>query len=210
MKFVIIHGSFGSPRENWFPYLKKKLEEINQTVIVPEFPVDNWDELTNNGSIQLENNQSLKSWLEVFQKTVKIDSDEKYCFVGHSIGPLFILHLIEKLNISIDSAIFVCPFLEKLHRSWQIDAVNSTFYKTDFEFGRLKKQIPTSYVIYSDNDPYVDLKYSTDFADCLSCSKILVTGGGHLNGKAGFREFPLIYDLCMTRLKPQQTKNKLD
>lgn len=49
MKFVIFHGSFGNPEENWFPQLKKDLENLNQEVLVPAFPVDNWNTLTKAG-----------------------------------------------------------------------------------------------------------------------------------------------------------------
>jgi len=34
----IIHGTGGYPEENWFPWLKKKLEEFNYKVFVPQFP----------------------------------------------------------------------------------------------------------------------------------------------------------------------------
>ena len=35
---VIIHGSYGSPDENWFPWLKKELQKIGYKVFVPAFP----------------------------------------------------------------------------------------------------------------------------------------------------------------------------
>ncbi|MBI2622163.1 hypothetical protein HYW66_00820, partial [Candidatus Microgenomates bacterium] len=46
MKFIIFHGAFGSPEGNWFPELKEKLVVLGQEVIVPEFPVENWEEVS--------------------------------------------------------------------------------------------------------------------------------------------------------------------
>jgi hypothetical protein len=42
MKVLILHGSFGSPSENWFPWLKLKLEELGHRVLTPQMPVDDY------------------------------------------------------------------------------------------------------------------------------------------------------------------------
>ncbi|HLD57803.1 MAG TPA: alpha/beta fold hydrolase [archaeon] len=199
MKFVMFHGSFGSPEGNWFPELKEKLLHFGQEVIVPDFPVESWEELTNNPEKSLK--QSLDSWLAAFDKIYKtFKKDDKLCFVGHSLGCLFILHAVSKYNIKLDSVIFVSPFLEKLNKQWQIDLVNKTFYKKDFDFEKLKALIPVSYVLYSDNDPYVDKKYPLDFAKSINSSPIFVKKAGHMNLEVNLNEFPLVYELCKTRL----------
>jgi hypothetical protein len=36
---VIIHGSFGSPFENWFQWLYKELTNKGIDTIVPQFPI---------------------------------------------------------------------------------------------------------------------------------------------------------------------------
>ena len=35
----IFHGSYGHPKENWFPWIKEKLEKLGHTVFIPRFPV---------------------------------------------------------------------------------------------------------------------------------------------------------------------------
>ena len=113
MTFVIFHGSFGSPDENWFPELKERLENIGQIVLIPKFPTPD--------------NQSLKSWLDIFADIKKkFKKNEQLCFIGHSLGCLFILHAVQKYNLFLDSAIFVNPFLEKLDKP-KFDQINSTF-----------------------------------------------------------------------------------
>ena len=201
IKFVIFHGSFATPDAHWFPELKEKLEALNQKVIVPKFPVDDWGEITKAGPKNTPKKQNLKKWLKTFKKISQgFNKKEKLCFIGHSLGCLFILHIIDKFNIKLDSAIFVSPFLSKLNRAWQIDLVNQTFYKTNFDFEKLKKLIPTSYVLYSDNDPYVDKNYPIDFAKKLNSLLIFVRKAGHMNSEFGFTKFPLVFELCKTRL----------
>jgi len=202
MQFVIIHGSFGNPRENWFPYLKKELEKRKQKVFAPEFPVDDWDEFSQTGKAQNLKKQSLTNWLNTFAKIVpQLPKNEPFCFVAHSLGPVFTLHAVQTFDLKLDVAIFVAPFLEKLHSLWQIDTANETFYKTDFDFADLRKRIPHSYAIYSENDPYVKPKYVENFANKMGSEKIQITDGGHFNTEAGFTTFPQVLELCTNWMK---------
>lgn len=202
MKFVLFHGSFGSPGSNWLPELKDKLESLGQEVISPAFPVDTWDHVTKLGPKTPSNTQNLTNWLNKFDTIFKtFKKGEKLCFIGHSLGPLFILHVVDRYNIKLDSAIFVCPFLDTLHRSWQIDHVNKSFYKTDFDFKKLRHLIPISYVLYSNNDPYVPMDHSQDFGKQLGSSIISLKRAGHMNDEVNLNDFPLIIDLCITRLE---------
>jgi predicted alpha/beta hydrolase family esterase len=202
MQFLIFHGSFGGPSENWFPELKEQLEALNQKVLSPQFPCEDYEMFTKNGPKQNPENQNLSNWLKYFEKNVlpKISKKEKVCFIGHSIGPVFILHVIEKFQIPLDCAIFVSPFLELKPPSWQYTLVNKSFIKTDFDFVNLKKFIPTSYVLYSDTDPYVSNNLSLDFAQKLGSSTIMVKKAGHLNAEFNLNEFPLVLELCKSRI----------
>lgn len=201
MKFVIFHGSLGYANSNWFPDLKAKLEYMDQTVICPQYPVDKVESINNSPAYKTK--QSLTSWFETFENDVlpSLKKNEKLVFIGHSLGNLFILHCIEKYRIKLDCAIFVSPCLDRLTSvPWYYDKVNSTFYKTDFSYETLRGYIPVSYVIYSDTDPYIEPHRALHFSTVLHSSHVMVKRAGHLNAEVNVNEFPLVYELCVTRL----------
>ena len=201
MQFVIFHGSLGSKDGNWFPDLSRKLTSMGQEVYCPQYPVDDYDAILNDPNEKTI--QVLDSWIKTFEKEVlpHLSSSKKICFIGHSLGNVFILHVLSKHKIKLDCAIFVSPCLDKLGLvPWQYDKVNTTFYKTDFDFTKLVQLVPTSYVLYSDTDPYIEPRRALHFAKVMESSLIMVKRAGHLNADVNLNEFPLVFDLCITRL----------
>ncbi len=199
MQFAIFHGSLGLKDGNWFPDLRKKLSDMGQEVFCPQYPVDDFSEINKKSKTK----QNLDSWMKTFEKEVlpHLSKKEKICFIGHSLGNLFILHVLDKHKIKLDCGIFVSPCLDKLGLiPWQYDLANTTFYKTDFDFNKLVKLVPTSYVLYSDNDPYIEPRRALHFAKVMESSSIFVRKAGHLNSEVNLNEFPLVFDLCITRL----------
>jgi len=89
MRIYIIHGAFGNPKENWFPWLKKELEELNETVIVPSFPTPA--------------GQNLENWLKVFKQ---YELTPTTVFVAHSLGAAFVLSLLEQAEVKIKACYF--------------------------------------------------------------------------------------------------------
>ncbi len=201
MKFVFFHGSFGGPDYIWWPYLKRELEKLNQSVIAPQYPVDFWKQAQNVTDINQLKQQTLEHWTTKYIQIKKdLNPSDKLCFVGHSLGPLFILHMLEKFPMQLDSAIFIAPFFSKLNKSKLIDHVNSTFYRTEFDFDKLHKLIPKSYVLYSDDDPYVNNEFSIDFAKKLNSDIIPIHNLSHMDSTIKLIKFPLLLELCKTRI----------
>ena len=84
MNFFLIHGAYGHSEENWFPWLKNKLEKLGHTVYVPKFPTPK--------------GQTLENWMKVFDEYIHL-VDENTVFIGHSLGPAFILSVVSLLEI---------------------------------------------------------------------------------------------------------------
>lgn len=172
-KAFIIHGTNGSSKENWFPWLKEELEKVNIETIAPDFPTGDM--------------QSLDGWLKTFQPyTGRIDSD--CIFVGHSLGPAFILSLLERIDTRIHAAFLVAPFVTMLGIE-QFDRLNKTFVQKKFDWERIRTNCADFIVYASDNDPYVSLERSRFVADHTGAKFKVVHGAGHFNAAAGYTKF---------------------
>ena len=198
-----MHGSYGSPEENWFRWLEAALIKDGHTVILEQFPVDDWSEVN---KIGLENihsytpKQTLEIWENYFVSHIlpKI-LNTPTIFIGHSIAPIFMLHMLKKYDFNLVKAVFVAPFFDIPDRPeiWQFYPPNKTFYSYDFDFERIKKHIGKSIIVYGDDDPYVPATEPPLFAQKLEAEIHVVTGGKHCGGN--FKEFPLIYSLATNK-----------
>ena len=53
MNVFLVHGSFGKPFENWFPWLEEELANRNISCVIPSFPTpehqnySDWEQLRN-------------------------------------------------------------------------------------------------------------------------------------------------------------------
>ncbi len=173
-KVFIIHGVEGYPEENWFPWLKRKLEKRGIKVIVPAFPTPE--------------GQTLKNWLEVMKKYEKeIDGS---IVVGHSIGAVFLLSVLERHFV--EAAYFVAGFL-KIPKSSRFYKGGRSFTEKKFDFGKIMENCGKFTLFHSDNDPYVSLERAEELKEKLGAELNLVKGAGHLNSKAGYDEFEELY-----------------
>ncbi len=128
---------------------------------------------------------------------------EKIVVVAHSLAPLFLLHALSAFELELDAAIFVSPFLnlERDENHWQIDTANKTFYAHHFDYAALKTKLPISFVLYSDQDPYVPVSQALEFAKAVNSSVKPVLGARHLSSEFNQNEFPLVLELCKSRIE---------
>lgn len=183
-KIFIIHGAYGSPAENWFPWLKSELEKLDCKIFVPEFPTPE--------------NQSLENWLKVFDDYNQY-LDENSIVVGHSLGPAFLLSIIQGLDKPIKAAFFVSGFVDLLG-SPDFDNINKSFTEKDFDWKMIKQNCPIFFVLHSDNDPYVPIEQAKKLAKNLDVDVTLVKNAGHFNGESGYVKFDLILEMIKPHL----------
>jgi len=183
----IIHGAYGHPGENWFPWLKSELEKIGIATYVPKFPTPE--------------KQTLDNWFRAFQYYESLIHSGTI-MVGHSLGPAFILNLLEKLDKPIKAAFLVSSFIGLLNNP-DFDSINKTFTDRDFDFDKIKKNCSRFYIYHSDNDPYVPIEKAKYLAGVLDAEFKVVPNAGHFNEAAGYKKFPLLFEDIKRLIYPE-------
>jgi len=167
----ILHGIYGDPDENWFPWLKKELENKGMEVFVPHLP-------THEPLLP-------EHWWEAFREYEDKIKDDSI-IIGHSLGVAFALKIIEKHPTQ-------AAYL--ISSAWgvtgnEFDPVMGAVANQDFDWGKIKENCKNFTIYHSDNDPYLKLERAETLAKHLETEVNLIEGAGHFNTKSGYTEFP--------------------
>jgi len=172
-RVVIVHGAYGHPRENWFPWLQEELEKLGHEVIVPQFPTPE--------------GQKLETWLQILDREVK-EYGSDLVMVGHSLGPALILRKLEEVQEPVRAAFLVSGFVGELGQP-DFDPLNADFFEKPFDWEKIRRNCQQFFVYNSDNDPYVPLEKGRELASKLGTSLNVVHDAGHINAAAGYTKF---------------------
>lgn len=173
--YFIMHGSFGSPFSNWFPYLRNEIEKRELAVYTPDFPI----------GVGYQNYNNWSKVLEIYVSAGLIN--ENTIIYAHSIAPVFVCHFLVEHNIKVRKLVFVCGFNNYFGINEEYDSVNGTMYFDDLE--NVKNYADEIICFYSKNDPYVKYEAEKDFADKIATKQVVIDDGGHLNSESGYTEF---------------------
>jgi predicted alpha/beta hydrolase family esterase len=179
MKIVIFHGWTANSRDNWFPWMKNKLEKKKLEVIVPDLPNTM--------------HPQQKEWLAAVLKLT--DYDENTIIVGHSLGTILTLRLLEKLEKKVKAIFLVASFDEPLDMHEL-----SNFFEKPFDYEKIKKSSGKSYIISGDKDPYIPIESPMRLAKSLKANLIIIKGGDHLSAGSGDCRFPELLDMILSEI----------
>jgi len=175
MNVIIVHGAYGHPEENWFGWLKRELNALNIECYVPQLPTPE--------------EQNLAMWLEVFAQTCSHLIHPGTVMIGHSLGAAFILRWLELHPSSLSSVVLVGGFLGVVGDE-KFDSINSSFFKTPFNFQQIKRRAQEFICYYGNNDPYVTREEFDFITHHLKAKKIIISNAGHFNTASGYSQFP--------------------
>lgn len=178
--YFILHGSLGNPYENWFPWLQEQLNKQGKEVIVPSFPINEY--------------QNYENWSNIMKQYWNMGLiQEDTIFIAHSLGPVFIAKFLIENQIKVKGIIAVSGFDKLL--GLELDEVNKTFLLEKQELEKISEYTKFVYCLYSDNDPYISMEELEDFAIRTKAEKCKITGAGHFNTSSGYTVFPQLLEI---------------
>ncbi len=183
-RVFVIHGWEGSPKEGWFPWLKKRLtaEGFNVSVLAmphPDRPV-------------------IDSWVPFLKRQVGIPDEETF-FVGHSIGCQTICRYLETLpkEARIGGAILVAGWVHLTPEATKEEGASEIvkpWLETPIHWENVLVHTKNFAAIFSDDDPFVPLADADIFKRRLGAKIIIGRGKGHFSGSDGITELPAVLD----------------
>lgn len=183
MSILILHGWENNSSGNWFPWLKNELEKFGEIVYCPDLPNSDFPKQD--------------EWLDKINETIAKEKIGQLIIVGHSMGAVAILRFLETLKQEekIKCAILVAGFTtNKNEKVGRIKAI-ADFFKTSFDWQKIKQGCEKFIIIASDNDPYIPIKESEKLYFLLnkpSTEFIVEHNAGHINKESGFVKYELV------------------
>ncbi|MBI1326320.1 MAG: GNAT family N-acetyltransferase [Alphaproteobacteria bacterium] len=187
MNITIIHGTRGSPNINWFPWAREVFTQAGHTVHIPAMPTPE--------------NQTAQNWLEVYNTLPPAD-----ILIGHSIGATFLLHVLQHAKSPVKKSIFVAPVMGDIDFP-EYDALNKSFWDFPFDWAHIKAMAGDITILHGDNDPYAPLTHPQKLRDLVEGDYSIIKDGEHLNGEAGFTEFPMLADIINLSIRPLKAED---
>lgn len=128
MKAIIVHRWDGTPKSDWYPWLKMQLTKRGWEVIVPAMPNTSKPEI--------------KAWVKRLQEVVGKPDVETF-FIGHSIGCQTIMRYLATLpkEAKVGGVIFVAGwFTLRGLESKEMEAIAKPWLKTPIDFAKVKEK----------------------------------------------------------------------
>lgn len=178
----ILHGSFGSPYDNWFGWLRERLSSGGVAAFAVPMPTPA--------------GQSYEAWAAILDgyRAAGVLNADSY-MVTHSSAGMFAVRYVATANLGLKGLTTVAGFDGFESGDADFDNINRTlFTRGPDDFAQAKRLVPTRHAFYADDDPYLPQEVLRAFAAALAGGVTVVPAGGHLSGESGYRQFDLLFD----------------
>ncbi|RJQ19040.1 serine hydrolase family protein [Candidatus Woesearchaeota archaeon] len=170
-RVFIIHCWGGTPKDNWYSWLKAQLEKEGFAVEVPAMPDTE--------------HPRRETWVPLLKKRIGKPDKDTY-LVGHSIGCSAILRYLEE-NGPVGGCLLVAGFFEVTwpHVPTKEDKALMDGWTGPLDEGAVRKNAGDLRCLFSDNDPWVPLSNVKKFEERLGAKAVVERKQGHYsNGMA--------------------------
>ena len=181
MKAIIIPGNGGgTPKDNWFPYIKKELEKVGIKVIAEQFP---------DPILARE-----KYWLPFIKK---LGADEKTILIGHSSGAVAALRFAEKNEILGSVLVGACYTDLGLE-----EEKKSGYYNRPWNWKKIKSNQLWIVLFASADDPFIPIREARHINKNLEPLYFEYKNEGHFgSSEKPKKEFPKIVKIIKSKIK---------
>jgi len=180
-KVIFIPGNGGgSPNDNWFPSIKKELENVGLNVISEEFP---------------DNDLARASfWIPFLLNELK--ADENTILIGHSSGAIAAMRLAEKQPIL--GSILVGAY----HTDLDMDKEKqSGYFDKEWNWKSIKDNQQWTVLFASQDDPWIPIEQPRYIHLQLDCEYHEYKCEGHFGGDYYKSTFPELSHAIIRKIK---------
>jgi leucyl-tRNA synthetase len=164
--YVLLHGYDGSPESIYFPWLKKQLEQRGLKVFAPALP---------NSENPTEQEQ-----VDLVLKNCKFD--ENTILLGHSLGSVVALKVLEKLQTKIAGLVLTGGFTDPNFKDHKRPFENSFGWKFNFE--KIKQNTGFVRILHDSTDTSISIEQANILASALGITlKIVKAQSPHFGSK---------------------------
>jgi len=168
-KAIILQGWYQKTSSNWYPWLKKTLEEKGYEAYLPDLPTMHTDL------------PDMAQQLQFIEENMPLDEDT--IIIGHSIGCLLAMRLAEKHK------------LEKLFliAGWDFNDLfenHKLFWPNAINHQKVIENTQKIYCISSDNDPYITAFTVEQMSKRLNGKFILIKNACHFTDEFNIKQIP--------------------
>ncbi len=180
-KVVFIPGNGGgSPKDNWFPDVKKTLEDNGVKVVTKEFP---------------DNDLARASvWLPFLLKELEVD--ENTVLVGHSTGAIAAMRLAEEHQIL--GSVLVAAYHTDLEMEKE---KQSGYFDKPWNWESIKNNQHWIALCASQDDRWVPITQARHVQQQLNCEYHEYKDQGHFGGDYLKETFPELSQIILRNLK---------
>jgi leucyl-tRNA synthetase/predicted esterase len=158
-RFILLHGREGSPKDNFFPWLKEELEKRGYEVEAPDLPGTNEPD-----------DEEQTTFVE---KNCKID--DKTVIVGHSFGGIVALRLLERGH-AVRRVVLAASVVSGKFNDGKIRASVTRACEKGFDFKKIRNNAQSFFVMPDSTDKIVPIEDAQTLARELSAIYMVGTG----------------------------------
>ena len=165
--FVLLHGYKGSPKKDFFPWLKKELGKNEYKVFIPTLPNSK--------------NPEVAEQVEHVLRHAKFDKNT--ILLGHSLGTIVTLKVLEKLKQPVQRSVLVAGFTENKFLD-KDDRFDEQTFDWKFDWKKIRRNAGNVIILRDLNDPIIPYSRANELQKFLG-GKIIdtIANQTHFNSK---------------------------